>query len=89
MRAVRALLDVAAQRRGAAELDRAHDAPLREAEVPRVRGAPGGPVAAEDVRHLELRSGHRGRLRPALVAPRLSSSSGLWTWPMVLRATLA
>ena len=55
--AVGALLDVAAQLRRAAELDRAHDAPLGEAEMPRVGGAPGGPEAAEDVRHLELRPG--------------------------------
>jgi hypothetical protein len=53
-----ALLDMAAERGGTAELDRAHDAPLGEAEMPLVRGAPGGPVAAEDVRHLELRPGH-------------------------------
>jgi hypothetical protein len=52
------LLDVAAQLRRAAELDRAHDAPLGEAEMPRVGGAPGGPEAAEDVRHLELRPGN-------------------------------
>ena len=59
MRAVRALLDMAAERGGAAELDGPHDAPLHKAEVPLVGGAPGGTVAAEDVRHLQLRSGHR------------------------------
>ena len=58
MRAVRAPLDVAAQLRRAAELDRPHDTPLGEAEVPRVRGAPSGAEAAEDLRHLELRPGH-------------------------------
>ena len=86
--AVGALLDMAAQLRRAAELDRAHDAPLGEAEMPRVGGAPGGPEAAEDVRHLELRPGHAagsGRWRP----PRSSSSSGLFTCRIVCRATRA
>jgi len=39
---VGALLDVADQLRRAAELDRAHNAPLRRAEMPHVGGAPGG-----------------------------------------------
>ena len=67
---VGAVLDVAAQLRRAAELDRAHDAPLGEAEMPRVGVAPGGPEAAEDVRHLEPRPGHRagsGRWRSSEV----------------------
>ena len=47
-----------------------HDAPLREAEVTLVGGAPGGPEAAEDVRHLQRRSGHAagsGRRWPSQV----------------------
>src|SRR4051794_24126039 len=40
--------------------------------MPRVRGAPGGPEAAEDLRHLELRPGHvagSGRRRCSQVEP--------------------
>jgi hypothetical protein len=43
-----------AQRCGAANLDRGHDAPLGEAQMRLVGGAPSGAMAAEDIRHFEL-----------------------------------
>src|SRR5262245_51288511 len=46
--AVIAALDMAAERRGATELDRCHDAPLPEAQI-LVDGTPSGAVAAEDI----------------------------------------
>jgi hypothetical protein len=47
-----------AQRCGAANLDRGHDAPLGEAQMRLVGGAPSGAVAAEDIRHFELWTRH-------------------------------
>ena len=52
--AVLAALDMTAQRCGAANLDRGHDAPLGEAQMGLVGGTPSGAVAAEDIRHFEL-----------------------------------
>jgi len=49
-------LDVAAESRGAANLDCRHHPALCEAKVAGVRSAPRLAVAAEDVRHLQLRS---------------------------------
>jgi hypothetical protein len=46
-------------------------------------------VAAEDIRHLQLRSGHRRRVRPAASASMFRSSSGLWICRIVLTATRA
>ena len=66
---VLAALDMTAERGGATNLDRRHDAPLGEAHVAGVGRAPRLTMAAEDIRHLELRpnhvglaSGRRGRL---------------------------
>src|SRR3954470_8288309 len=60
--ALRAALDMAAERRGAACLDRTHDAPFGAAEMAGVPLTVRLAVAAEDVRHLE-----RGHDRPASV----------------------
>ena len=51
--AILATLDMAAERGGAANLDRRHDATLDEAHMVRVGGAPCLAVAAEDIRHLQ------------------------------------
>src|SRR5204863_9249337 len=67
--AIVAALDVAAERRGATELDRCHDAPLAEAQVTLVGGTPSGAVAAEDIRHLQPWTRHGRRLSPALSPP--------------------
>lgn len=56
--AVLAALDMTAQRCGAANLDRGHDAPLGQAQMRLVGGAPSGAVAAEDIRHFELWTRH-------------------------------
>ncbi len=58
MRAVNTLLDVPAERGGAAGLDGRHDAQLDPAEVAGMSIAPGCTVVAEDVRHLQRRAGH-------------------------------
>ena len=67
--AVVAALDMAAERRGATELDRRHDAPLAEAQMTLVGGTPSGAVAAEDIRHLQPWTRHGRRLSPALSPP--------------------
>ena len=54
MRAGLATLDMAAERRRAADLDRRHDAALREAQMVRVGGAPSSAVAAENIRHFQI-----------------------------------
>src|SRR5262245_54886912 len=56
--AVLAALDMTAQRCGTANLDRGHDAPLGEAQMRHVGGAPSDAVAAEDIRHFELWTRH-------------------------------
>ena len=56
--AVLAALDMTAERCGAANLDRGHDAPLGEAQMRLVGGAPSGAVAAEDICHFELWTRH-------------------------------
>ena len=58
MRAVLAALDMTAERGRTTNLDRRHDAPLSEAYVAGVGRAPCLTVAAENVRHLQLRPGH-------------------------------
>ena len=65
--AVGAALDMAAERRGSARLDRTHDAALCPAKMTGVGLAISLTVAAEDVRHLQSghgrrRSGRRGAL---------------------------
>ena len=67
VRAVVAALDMTAERRRAADLDRRHDAPLPEAQMSRVRGTPCLTVAAEDIRHLQLRTRHGRPFKPALL----------------------
>ena len=53
---------MAAQRGGAADLDGGHDAPLGEAQMRPIDGTPDGAVAAEDIRHFELRTRHGRRV---------------------------
>ncbi len=55
MGAVLATLDVAAERGRATNLDRRHDAALGEAHVAGICHAPCITMAAEDIRHLQLR----------------------------------
>ena len=52
---------MAAESGGAAHLDRGHDAPLRGRERSTMLLTIGFAVAAEDVRHFELRAIHRAR----------------------------
>ena len=76
MKRVRALLatrDMAAERGGAAALDRADDLHLVEADVTGIGSAPRRPVVAEDIRDLQRRTGHgRGQLRRRLDFPVLA-----------------
>ena len=46
--------EMAAERSGATYLYGRHDAPLGEAQMRLVGGAPSGAMAAEDIRHFEL-----------------------------------
>ena len=69
---------MAAERGGAAALDRAHDLHLVEADVTGIGSAPRRPVVAEDIRDLQRRTGHgRGQLRRRLDFPVLV---GLLAW---------
>src|SRR3984957_5474117 len=63
MGAVLASLDMAAERFGATNLDRRHDATLGEIQMPLVGRAPTGSVAAEHIRHLKIRRRHRRLVR--------------------------
>ena len=54
--AVLALLDMSAQRRGAARLDGGHHATLVNRQPIALRGAKCGAVTAEDIRHLDPRA---------------------------------
>src|SRR5450755_4239929 len=56
--AVLATLDVTAERRRAAALDRRHDLQLAEAHMTDVGSTPRRSVAAEDIRDLQRRAGH-------------------------------
>src|SRR5205807_10290493 len=80
--AVLASLDMTAERRRAAHLDSAHDAPLRQADMPGIGVAPCLAVAAEDIRHLQNRTQLRRQVRPARPWPcssvRAGSGSGGW-----------
>ena len=67
--AVLAALNMAAQRGGAADLDGGHDAPLGEAQMRPIDGTPDGAVAAEDIRHFELRTRHGRRVSPVRSPP--------------------
>ena len=53
MGAVLAALDMAAQRRRSAALDRRHDLELAEAHMAGMRCTPSRPAVAEDVRDLD------------------------------------
>src|SRR5690606_1046643 len=66
MSAVLAGLDVTAERRSPALLDRRHDLELLEAEMPSMGGSIGGPRAAEDIGDLDrgLHWLSRAALRP-------------------------
>ena len=61
MRAVLAARDMAAERRRAAALDRAHHLHLVEADVAGIGTAPRRPVVAEDIRDLQRWTGHGRR----------------------------
>src|SRR5260370_1183400 len=61
VRALLAARDMAAERRGAAALDRRHHLQLVEADVPGIGAPPCRPMAAEDIRDLQYRTGHRRR----------------------------
>ena len=52
MRTIRAMLDVAAERGSAANLDRRHDASLGEVDVAFVGCTPRLAMTAEDIRYL-------------------------------------
>jgi hypothetical protein len=65
MRAIVTPLDVTAERFGATNLYRRHDATLGKAETAFVGGAPAGSVATEHVRHLQSWPRHRRLVRPA------------------------
>ena len=93
MRAVLAALDVAAERGGAAGLDRRHDLQLGEAHVTGVGLAPRRPMGAKDVGDLQAATrgprhaaaGQAGGVRFASLTP--SRSSGLLMSRTVLTAT--
>jgi hypothetical protein len=63
MSALLAALDVPAERRRAAALDRRHHLQLVEADVSGIGSTPRRPVVAEDIRDLQRWTEHRGRLR--------------------------
>src|SRR5436190_11811760 len=80
---VLAARDVPAKGRGAAAFDRRHHLQLIEADVTGIGRTPRGPVLAEDIRHLQRRTGHsRRRLRRRLhfVAVPLSFPGSLVLW---------
>ena len=62
-------LEVAAEGSGATGGDRPHDAPLRTRQRALVPGTIGIPVAAEDIRHFELRTLHGERGSEVLGRP--------------------
>lgn len=69
VRTVLAALDMPAERRGATDLDRRHDAPLGKAEMRLVGGPPGSAEAVEDIRHLQLWPRHAEPITPAALSP--------------------
>ena len=80
MRALQTTLDMPAERRGTAALDRRHHLQLVEADVTGVGRAPRRPVVAEDIRDLQLRTGHCGRQ----LCRRLHFLAGLLSFPGLL-----
>jgi hypothetical protein len=82
VRALLTTLDMAAERRRTAALDRRHHLELAKADTAGIGRTPRRPVVAEDIRDLQLRTGHcRGRLgrRLDFLAPLLSSFPGALT----------
>jgi hypothetical protein len=82
-------LDVTAERFGATNLYRRHDATLGQAQMSLVGGAPAGALAAEHVRHLQMRPRHWPACQPGGDISMFSRSSGLWTCRIILTATRA
>ena len=68
VRAVLAALDVPAERRGPATLDRRHHLQLGEAHVTGVSLAPRRPMGAKDVGDLQARPRHAALVRRAAFA---------------------
>src|SRR5437588_2117682 len=88
---VLATLDMPAERRRAAALDGRHHLQLVEADVPGIGRTPRRSVVAEDIRDLQLRTGHRcGSLRRRLgflaAVLRFAWSLALWLRQPVERA---
>ena len=79
-----AALDMTAQRRRSAALDRRHDLELAEAHMAGMGRTPSRPAVAEDVRHLDRWPRQRPRVSRASSA---GQSSGLVTSPIALMAT--
>ena len=75
-------LDMPTERRRAAALDGRHHLQLVEADVTGIGRTPCRPVLAEDIRDLQLRTGHCGRLRLRLhfLAVLLSFPGSLVLW---------
>jgi hypothetical protein len=74
--ALRTLLDVTAEGRGAALFDRRHHLELSQTQVPGLLVAPSGAVVAEDVCDLQGLPWH-GRLRCAADSPTSADPGGL------------
>ncbi len=65
--AILAALDVSAERRGPAALDRRHDFQLSEADVASVGFAPRRPMGSKDVGDLQARPRHAAAVRRAAI----------------------
>ena len=78
MGAILTSLDMTAERFGATNLDRRHDATLGEAQMALVGSAPGGAVAAEHIRHLQTWPRHRPAYQAGGAVSMFRRSSGLW-----------
>ena len=88
--AVLAALDMPAEGRRAAALDRRHHLQLAEADMAGIGLAPCRAMAAEDIRDLQSRTRHARRAQPGgRISLSLSAmrSSGLMTSRIVLVAT--
>ena len=68
--AILAALDVSAERRGPAALDRRHDFQLSEADVASVGFAPRRPMGSKDVGDLQARPRHATAVRRAAIGSR-------------------
>jgi hypothetical protein len=76
-------LDMSSECCGTAALDRRHHLELAKADTAGIGRAPRRPVVAEDIRDLQLRTGHCGGLRRRLhfLAVLLSFPGSLVLWP--------